>query len=104
MSEKILKFGNVIVNKKEFYASKKSIPLHLVDMEKIVIPETNLNIMTKVLNTLLVIISLELSIILCHMSGYIKYFDNGWKNMSFKIQDDNILVKYYDIGTKLKRH
>ena len=56
MSEKILKFGNVIVNKKEFYASKKPIPLHLVDMEKIVIPETNLNIMTKVLNTLLVII------------------------------------------------
>ena len=28
------------------------------------------------------------------MSGYIKYFDNSGKNMSFKVEDDNVLVKY----------
>ena len=37
MSEKALKFGNAIVNKKEFHAFKKSIPLNLVDTDKIVI-------------------------------------------------------------------
>ena len=31
------------------------------------------------------------------MSGYIKYFDNSRKNMSFKIEDENVLVKYNDI-------
>ena len=29
-----------------------------------------------------------LCIILPQMSGYIKYFDNGGKNMSFKIEDE----------------
>ena len=28
------------------------------------------------------------------MSGYIKYFENGGKNMSFMIEDDILLVKY----------
>ena len=28
------------------------------------------------------------------MSGYIKYFENGGKNMSFMIEDDIVLVKY----------
>ena len=28
------------------------------------------------------------------MSGYIKYFENGGKNMSFMIEDDIALVKY----------
>ena len=36
------------------------------------------------------------------MSGYIKYVDNGWKNMYFLIEDDSILVKYNDIWNKIK--
>ena len=28
------------------------------------------------------------------MSGYIKYIENGGKNMSFMIEDDIVLVKY----------
>ena len=35
MSEKTLKSGNVIVDKKEFHASKQAIPLNLVDTDKI---------------------------------------------------------------------
>ena len=38
-----------------------------------------------------------LCIILPQMDGYIKYFENGGKNMSFMIKDDNILNKYNKI-------
>ena len=31
------------------------------------------------------------------MNGYIKYFDNGGKNMSFFIRHDEVLDKYDEI-------
>ena len=37
------------------------------------------------------------------MSGYIKYFENGGKNMSFIIKDDALLDKYNKISNKIKR-
>ena len=37
MSEKILKFGDVVVNKKEFHVSKQETALNLVDTDKIVV-------------------------------------------------------------------
>ena len=37
------------------------------------------------------------------MIGYIKYFENGGKNMSFMIKDDGILVKYNEIWNKIKK-
>ena len=37
------------------------------------------------------------------MSGYIKYFDDGGKNMSFKIEDDNIFLKHNKIWNKIKQ-
>ena len=36
------------------------------------------------------------------MSGYIKFFENGGKNMSFVIKDDDVLDKYYEIWNKIK--
>ena len=36
------------------------------------------------------------------MSGYIKYFENGGKNMSFVIKDDSVLDKYNEIWDKIK--
>ena len=36
------------------------------------------------------------------MSGYIKYFENGGKNMSFKIEDENVYIKYNQIWNKIK--
>ena len=39
-----------------------------------------------------------LCIILPQMSGYIKYFENGGKNMSFLIKDDEVWEKYEQIG------
>ena len=37
------------------------------------------------------------------MSGYIKYFDNGGKNMSFKIEDESVYLKYTEIWNKIKK-
>ena len=37
------------------------------------------------------------------MSGYIKYFDNGGKNMSFKIEDKSAYLKYTEIWNKIKK-
>ena len=36
------------------------------------------------------------------MSGYIKYFENGGKNMSFVIKNDDVLDKYNEIWNKIK--
>ena len=43
-----------------------------------------------------------LSIILSQMSGYIKYFENGCKNISFVIKDDDVLDKCNEIWDKIK--
>ena len=37
------------------------------------------------------------------MSGWIKYFENGGKNMSFKTEDDEVYLKYNEIWKKNKR-
>ena len=36
-------------------------------------------------------------IILPQMTGYIKYFENGGKDVSFVIKDDDVLDKYNEI-------
>ena len=36
------------------------------------------------------------------MSGYIKYFENGGKNMSFVIKADDVLDTYNEIWDKIK--
>ena len=36
------------------------------------------------------------------MTGYIKYFENGGKSMSFIINDDDVLDKYNEIWDKIK--
>ena len=44
----------------------------------------------------------SLCIILPQMSGYIKYFENGGKNMSFRVKDDEVYIKYNQIWNKIK--
>ena len=36
------------------------------------------------------------------MSGYIKYFEYSSKNMSFKIEDEGVYLKYNKIRNKIK--
>ena len=37
------------------------------------------------------------------MSGWIKYFENGGKNMSFKIEEDWVYLKYNEIWNRVKK-
>ena len=37
------------------------------------------------------------------VSGWIKYFENGGKNMSFKIEDDEVYVKYNSSWNNIKK-
>ena len=36
------------------------------------------------------------------MSGYMKYFENGGKSMSFVIKDNDVLEEYNEIWDKIK--
>ena len=36
------------------------------------------------------------------MSGYIKYFENGGKTMSFEIEEESVYLKYAEIWNKIK--
>ena len=36
------------------------------------------------------------------MSGWIKYFENGGKNMSFRIEDEDVFIKYNNIWNEIK--
>ena len=91
MSEKTLKFNNVRVNKKEFHKSKQPIDLMSVNVEQIVTSE-KFKHSDKGFQYFIGYqegeIVKQLCIILPQMSGYIKYFENGGKNVSFLIKDD----------------
>ena len=94
---KTILFSDVEVSKKEFYDAKKAIPLHLFDVSNIAVSNKvkNNNEISKYFISYLNDIE-EISpmcIILPQMSGYIKYFKNEGKNMSFEIEDDNT-IKY----------
>ena len=41
-----------------------------------------------------------LVLLLPQMSGWIKYFENGGTNMPFKIEDDEVYLKYNEIWNK----
>ena len=49
-------------------------------------------------------IAKSLCIILPQMTGYIKYFENGEKNISFVIKDDVCWINTMRFGIRLKRH
>ena len=43
-------------------------------------------------------------VILPQMNGYIKYFDDGGKNMSFVTDDEKVYEKYDEIWNVVKGH
>ena len=100
-------FGYIEVSKKEFYEGKKAVNLNKVNVDKIVVSNKikGNNETSKVFIGYLDDISgivTPLYIILLQMSGWIKYFENGGKNMSFKIEDDEVYIKYNSIWNKIK--
>ena len=105
MSEKTLKFDNIRVNKKEFQKSKQPINLDLVNVAQTVISDKFKHSddgFKYLIGYKEAEIVKPLYIILPQMSRYIKYFDNGCKNMSSVIKDDDILDKYKEIWDKIK--
>ena len=90
MSEKT-KFNNIRINKKEFNRSKEPIDLMSVNVDQIVVSDKfkhNDEGFKYVIGYQEGGIIKPLCIILLQMSGYIKYFKKGGKNMSFLIKDD----------------
>ena len=90
MGEKTLKFNNIKFNKKEFHKSKQVIELDLVDNGKIVVSdkfkhsEEGFKYFIGYQEDEIVKL---LCILLPQTNGYLKYFDNGGKNMSFLIKN-----------------
>ena len=105
MIEKTLKFNNIRLNKKTFHKSKESIDLFSVNVDQIVVSDkfkhNNENFKHFIGYQKGEIVK-PLCIILPQMSGYIKYFENGGKNMSFLIKDDEVWEKYEQIWDVIK--
>ena len=105
MNKKTLKFNNIKLNKKEFHKSKEPIDLFSVDLDQIVVSEKfkhNDEGFKYFIGYQKGDIVKPLCIILPQMDGYIKYFENGGKNMSFMIKDDKAWDKYEQIWNVMK--
>ena len=100
MSLRKIKFGDKEVNKKEFYLSKQATSLDSVDLNKIVVSKKWIINDTKYKNICGYLNNdtiQPLCVILPEMDGYIKYFDDAGKNMSFVTNDEKIYEKYNEI-------
>ena len=103
MSEKILTFNNIRLNKKEFHKSKEPIDLLSVNVDQISDKFKHNNKGFKYfIGYLEGGIVKPSCIILPRMSVYIKYFENGGKSMSFLIKDDEVWDKYDKIWDVIK--
>ena len=106
MSSRKIKFGDKEIDKKEFYLSKQAILLNSVDLSKIVVSskwkiiDTKYKYFCGYLNNDVIQC---LCVILPQMSGYIKYFDDGGKNMSFVADDKEIYEKYNEIWEVIRK-
>ena len=114
MSSQKVKFGDKEVDKKKFYSSKEAILLDSVDLSKIVVSSRwklndatykyfcgYLNNDTTRSSSSERIIK-PLCVILPQMNGYIKYFDDGGKNVSFVTDDEKVYEIYDEIWNVVK--
>ena len=105
MSSQKIKFGDKEVDKKTFYSSKEAILLDSVDLSKIVVSskwklnDTTYKYFCGYLNNDVI---KPLCVILPQMNGYIKYFDDGGKYMSFVTDDEKVYEKYNEIWNVVK--
>ena len=105
MSSQKIRFGDKEVDKKKFYLSKKAILLDSADLSKIVVSsrwklnDTTYKYFCGYLNNDVI---KPLCVILPQMDGYIKYFDNGRKNMPYVTDDKKVYEKYDGIWNVVK--
>ena len=100
-----LKFDSIRVNKIELHKSKQPINLDLVNLDLIVVSDKfrrNDDGFKYFISYKEGEIVKLLCIILPQISGYIKYFENGGKNMSFLVKNEDVLDKYNEIWDKIK--
>ena len=86
MSEKTLKFNSIRINKKEFLKSKHPIDLMSVNIDQIAVSDKFKHSDERFkyfIGYQEGEIVKPLCIILTQIMGYIKYFENGGKSMSF---------------------
>ena len=105
MSNQTLVLNDVEVNKKDFYSSKKAIPLNLVDLNNIVILyriKQNNDTCKYYIGYKKDGVIKPLCVVLPQMSGYIKHFENCGKNMPFKIESEDMYLKYNEMWNKIK--
>ena len=106
MSKQTLVFNDIEVNKKDFYTSKQAIPLNLVNTNNVIIcyrvKQNNGAYKCFIGYSHDDGVIKPLCIVLPQMSGYIKSLENGGKNMSFKIEDEDVYLKYSEIWNKIK--
>ena len=84
--------------------SKEPIDLFSVNVDQVIVPnkfENNDEVFQQIGYQKGEIVK-PLCIILPQVSGYIKYFENGSKNMSFLIKDDEVWDKYDKIWEVIK--
>ena len=89
MSENTLKFNNIKLNNKKYHRSKEPIDLLLADLDEIVLSykfKHNDKGFQYFIGYLKNKIVKPLCVILPQMSGFIKYFENGSKNVSFLLK------------------
>ena len=99
------KIWHIRVDKKEFHKSKQPIDLDLVNVYQIVLSDKFKHSddgFKYFIGYKEGEIVKPLCIILPQMSGYIKYFENGGKNMSFMIKNNDVLDKFNKIWDNIK--
>ena len=105
-SSRKIKFGDKEDDKKKFYSSKQAMSLDSVDLNTIVVSkkwkinDTTYKYVCGYLNNDTI---QPLCVILPQMNGYIKYFDDGRKNMSFVTDDEEIYEKFNEIWEVVRK-
>ena len=105
MDEKTLQFNDIILNQKESHNSKEPVDLFSANVDQIVVSdkfEQKNKVFEHFIGYQKGEIVKPLCIISPKMSEYIKYFENGGKNVSFFIKDDEVWDKYDKIWDVFK--
>ena len=106
MSSRKIKFGDKEIYKTKFYSCKRAISIDSVDLNKIVVSkiwkinDTTYKYLCGYLNNDTI---QPLCVILPQMNGYIKYFDDAGKNISFVTDDEEIYEKYNEIWEVIRK-
>ena len=106
MNEKTLKSENIRFNNKEFHTCKQPVDLASVNVDQIAVSGKfkHSDEGFKYFNGYKDRETVKpFCIILPQMKGYIKYFENGSKNMTFLTRDDEVLYEYNEIWDRVKK-